>query len=187
MNIHKNDKGIIHVTSYNQLEFIRKYLSDENNHRLIATHRQFITGEEAMAKHTSVSNNRPTVLIAPALNLGIDLKNDLSRFQIIVKVPYPNLNDRWIAVKMRKDQAWYEWKTALWFVQACGRSIRSKEDHAKTYLLDSLFERFIGEYRSKLPKWFRDAIISRSLRELTAGAAETAATSRSDNYDPVLF
>jgi ATP-dependent DNA helicase DinG len=183
MNAHKEDKGIIHVMSYPQVNFIRKYLSRENNHRLIATDQENMSGEEAMAKHTSPSNDKPTVLISPALHLGIDLKDDLSRFQIVVKVPYGDLGDRWIKAKLDKDQAWYNWKTALTFVQACGRSIRSKDDYAVTYLLDSLFERFIDEYKSKLPGWFRDAIMSRSLKELTipTAVAQTAATtSRSD-------
>jgi hypothetical protein len=30
------------------------------------------------------------VLISPSFNTGLDLKDDYARFQIIVKVPYPN-------------------------------------------------------------------------------------------------
>ena len=41
------------------------------------------------------------------------------------------------------DGRWYNWQTALRLVQACGRSIRSKDDWAKTYILDSAFDRFI--------------------------------------------
>jgi len=33
-------------------------------------------------------------LISPSLHTGLDLKNELSRFQIITKVPYPNKSDR---------------------------------------------------------------------------------------------
>jgi len=158
ITVHKGEKGIIHVTSYPQQSFIRKYLSKENDRRLIATNPRLLNGEEALAEHRA--SKKHTVLISPALQLGIDLKDDLSRFQILVKVPYGDLKDSWIKAKLAKDQQWYNWKTGLTFVQACGRSIRSKDDYAVTYLLDSKFERFIREYNSKLPKWFTDAITS---------------------------
>ena len=50
--------------------------------------------DEVITKH--IDSTEPTVLISPSLHLGLDLKDDLSRFQIIVKVPYGNLGDRWI-------------------------------------------------------------------------------------------
>ena len=37
MSIHKNEKGIIHTTSYSQLQFIRENISKENATRLIET------------------------------------------------------------------------------------------------------------------------------------------------------
>jgi ATP-dependent DNA helicase DinG len=77
------------------------------------------------------------------LYTGLDLKNDLSRFQIIVKVPYPDLGDRWINEKRKINQQWYIWQTGLRLVQAYGRSIRSKDDWAITYVLYSGFENFV--------------------------------------------
>lgn len=43
-------------------------------------------------------------------------------------------------------------------VQACGRSVRSKEDWAKTYVLDSGFRSFVRENTDTLPNWFTQAI-----------------------------
>lgn len=88
--------------------------------------------EEIISEHTH--SIKPTVLISPSLYTGVDLKDDLSRFQIITKVQYPNLNDRWIYAKRHLDRDWYNLQTALRLVQAYGRSIRSKEDWAKTYI-----------------------------------------------------
>jgi ATP-dependent DNA helicase DinG len=47
------------------------------------------------------------VLISPSLHLELDLKDDLSRFQVIVKVPYPDRSDKWIEAKSERDQEWY--------------------------------------------------------------------------------
>lgn len=110
--------------------------------------------EEIASEH--FRSTRPTVLISPSLHTGIDLKNEQSRFQILVKVPYPSKGDRWICAKMKKDPAWYNWQTGLRLMQACGRSIRSKDDWAKTYVLDTSFGDFVK--KNGLPVWFREAI-----------------------------
>jgi Rad3-related DNA helicase len=90
--------------------------------------------------------------------MQLDLKDNQSRFQIVVKIPYPSRADRWIETKRKMDGGkWYNWQTALRLVQSCGRSIRSKDDWAKTYILDSAFARFISE--NKLPIWFTECII----------------------------
>jgi ATP-dependent DNA helicase DinG len=156
MNMHANEKGIIHTTSYKQVEFIRHFLSKENKRRLISTNPE-IPRDEIIAQHWLESNNG-SVLISPSLHTGLDLKDDKSRFQILVKIPYPSKADRWIAKKMHLDGGrWYNRQTALRLVQACGRSIRSVDDWAKTYVLDSLFSQFIE--RNKIPLWFKEAIV----------------------------
>ena len=63
------------------------------------------------------TGTKPTVLISPSLHTGLDLKDDLSRFQIITKVPYPNISDRWINEKRKAYVQWYTWQTALRLVR----------------------------------------------------------------------
>lgn len=157
MSIHKNDKGIIHTTSYEQLNFIKKNLSKENARRLLITDPE-LQRDEIIYQHTSTP--KPTVLISPSLHTGLDLKDNLSRFQIITKVPYPNKSDRWTNAKRQVDEEWYYWQTALRLIQAYGRSVRSKDDWARTYVLDSAFNYFIRKNRNALPRWFIQAIKS---------------------------
>jgi Rad3-related DNA helicase len=159
MTIHKKDKGIIHTTSYEQLNFIKEKISQENTRRLLVTDPE-IQRDEIIQEH--INSIKPTVLISPSLHTGLDLKGELSRFQIITKVPYPNKNDRWINAKRNLDEDWYYWQTALKLVQASGRSIRSKEDWAKTYILDSAFGYFVNKNRDILPDWFMQAVKGRS-------------------------
>jgi Rad3-related DNA helicase len=159
MTIHKKDKGIIHTTSYEQLNFIKEKTSQENTRRLLVTDPE-IQRDEIIQEH--INSIKPTVLISPSLHTGLDLKGELSRFQIITKVPYPNKNDRWINAKRNSNEDWYYWQTALKLVQASGRSIRSKEDWAKTYILDSAFGYFVNKNRNILPDWFIQAVKGRS-------------------------
>jgi Rad3-related DNA helicase len=155
MHIHSNDKGIIHTSSYEQLNFIKENLSKTNSRRLILTDPE-IERDEVIREHAE--SKKPTVLISPSLHTGLDLKDQLSRFQIITKVPYPNTADKWTSEKRKLNKEWYYWQTALRLVQAYGRSIRSKDDWAKTYVLDSAFNYFVKVNYNILPKWFLSAI-----------------------------
>ena len=155
MHIHSNDKGIIHTSSYEQLNFIKDNLSKTNSRRLILTDPE-IERDEVIREHAE--SKKPTVLISPSLHTGLDLKDQLSRFQIITKVPYPNIADKWTSEKRKINNEWYYWQTALRLVQAYGRSIRSKDDWAKTYVLDSAFNYFVKVNYNILPKWFLSAI-----------------------------
>jgi len=56
---------------------------------------------------------------------------------------YPNKSDRWTNAKKDVNEEWYYWQTALKLIQAYGRSIRSKGDRARTYILDSAFGYFV--------------------------------------------
>ena len=158
MTLHNNHKGIIHTTSYEQLHFIKENISQTNARRLIVTDPE-IQRDEVIFQHTETM--KPTVLISPSLHTGLDLKDELSRFQIITKIPYPNKSDRWTNAKRNMDTEWYYWQTALKLIQAYGRSVRSKDDWAKTYILDSAFGYFVKRNKGILPSWFIQAIIGR--------------------------
>jgi ATP-dependent DNA helicase DinG len=158
LSVHKNDKGIIHTTSYSQVQFIKNNLSKENLSRLIETNPKF-DRNEMILKHTQ--STKPTVLISPSMFLGVDLKDDLSRFQIIVKVPYPDLTDKKVSVLKQRNPKWYEWNTILRLIQAYGRSVRNADDYANTYILDSSVSFLLKNGKEMIPKWFSEAIITR--------------------------
>lgn len=156
MTAHRNDKGIIHTTSYAQLQQIRDGISRENASRLIETGAA-LDREDVLEKHRT--SKRPTVLISPSMHQGVDLKDDLSRFQIIVKVPYPDLTDKKVSKMKERDPNWYTWYTALRLAQSYGRSIRSADDHAETYILDSSVTFLLKSAQDMMPKWFMEAVV----------------------------
>lgn len=142
-------RGIIHTTSYKQLEYIQKNSCHKN--RLVET----IPGTPQVDILRKCK--RDSVLISPSLYEGVDLKDDLSRFQIVVKVPYMDLSDKRTSVKMRRSPNWYMWHTCIKFIQAIGRSIRNEDDYATTYVLDSKFNNII--YNKFVPSYVKEAII----------------------------
>jgi ATP-dependent DNA helicase DinG len=158
---HPNDKGVIHAHSYKISSYIAKHLPKQLQHRLI-THYSSEGREAALDKH--VRNIQPTVLLTPSMTEGIDLADDLSRWQVICKIPYPYLGDPQVAKRKDIDPAWYDWKTCLTVVQAYGRSIRSSDDYAVTYVLDADFSTFVKRQQKRLPEWFLEAIVTAEVK-----------------------
>ena len=95
-----------------------------------------------------INSKEPTVLISPSMTEGVDLKGELSRFQILCKVPYPWLGDPIVKKRMYKFPNWYPLQTAMTVVQSIGRSIRNEKDTAITYILDADWERFYRKHKS---------------------------------------
>ncbi len=156
LKIRANQRGIILLTSYSQLDYILEKISPELKPRLLPLERGQDKGE-AIDIHRSTANS---VLISPGLESGVNLPDDDSRFQIIVKAPYyPTVDD----LRMKKiydsesDHRRYYLKSAFRLLQMAGRSIRHVKDSAMTYVLDAKAERMIYHQRNDLPKWFMDA------------------------------
>lgn len=154
---HMGKKGIVHTNSYKINRYIVEYLRNTSHAARIITHDNSKNAREnAQLQH--LTSPEPTVLISPSMTEGLDLKDDLSRFQIICKVPYPAL-DPYNRARMNRDKQWYQWQTCLKLVQATGRSVRSKTDRAVTYILDGDFANFIMNNNRTLPKYWLDSII----------------------------
>jgi len=159
MTKHGDEKGIIHCQSFNLMKEIAAGVSAKNRGRLL-DQKMFKNNKDDLLKAHGISHN--TVIIAPAMHEGLDLKNDLSRFQIIAKVPYPDSRDN-KQLKIRSDESWdyYLWLVALKLIQSCGRSVRSETDFASTYILDASFDKFfnMADRARLLPDWFIESLI----------------------------
>jgi ATP-dependent DNA helicase DinG len=145
---HKNEKGIIHCHTFR----IANYIKNNLRSRRILIHNSE-NREEVLSKHKS--SKRPTVLLSPSMTEGVDLAGDISRFQVICKIPYPFLGDKLIKKKMNKWKWWYGLETSKTIVQAVGRSVRNKEDHAVTYILDSDWDYFFRKNNKSFPEDFK--------------------------------
>ena len=154
---HPAEKGLIHAPSYVAGERLVRDLAA----RAPAHARRLIWVESTEAKARALDAHRAspaaTVLVSPSLREGVDLPDDFLRFQIVTKMPFPDLGDPWTAARRERDPRWYALETAKALVQAYGRSCRHADDHGVTYVLDGQFERFLARYRVLLPEWFRDA------------------------------
>ena len=149
LNNHKNEKGIIHTHSTKIAKYLKYNLK---NKRLLLAFGD--NREEMLKKHTS--SKAPTVLISPSMSEGVDLKGELSAFQILCKMPYPFLGDKVVKKKMNRWKWWYTTQTIRTIIQSVGRSIRSEKDKAVTYILDDDWRMIKSKAKDDLPKDFFD-------------------------------
>lgn len=143
------NKGIIHSGNY---EFSRWIQNSIKNSRLIVHESK--TREESLSLHIRSENE--TVIVSPSMINGIDLKDELSRFQVILKVPFPNLVSKKVKKRLETMPNWYNWKTLVDVLQAYGRSIRNDQDWAETYILDECFDQVLNN--QSLPQYFKEAL-----------------------------
>lgn len=156
---HPSERGLIHANSYRLATAIRKYLPRETRRRL--------TSHDSMNRASRFARWRAegspnSIFLAVAMSQGIDLFGDVARWQVIVKVPFPNLGDSW--VRRRREQAdgqkWYTDRTLIEVLQASGRIMRSVDDWGVTYFVDTHVETLLDAEWSRLPTWFRNRVLA---------------------------
>lgn len=151
LKAHPKEKGIIHCGSYKIAWHIKKNV--KSNRILIHDSHD---RDAVLAKH--IASKEPTVILSPSMTEGVDLKDDLSRFQVICKIPFPYLGDKLIRKKMAKWEWWYDLQTAKTLIQSVGRSVRNEHDRAVTYILDSIWERFFRKNSRIFPENFKNSL-----------------------------
>lgn len=146
-NKHSNVKGIIHTHTQKIANYIKDHFNDD---RLTVRHGK-ITNEDVLKIHKDKINS---VIVSPSMTFGVDLKDDLARFQIIIKLPFLPLGNKRIKILSTRDRDWYLMKMFTNLIQATGRGIRSSDDYCITYILDSTLIKLLINYNEYLPKYF---------------------------------
>jgi Rad3-related DNA helicase len=148
---HKNQKGIIHGNTHDICKKIKKYSTHKKRILVVDTEdKDSLNDRQKLIDTHFDKKNRNTVICSPSLTEGIDLKQELSEFQILVKVPYPDLGNEWVKERKRRDTKFYKDRTARVICQAIGRSVRSENDYCITYTLDIRFESQYVDWRPKV-------------------------------------
>ena len=158
MQNHQDQRGLILTSSRARCEEIRRSLPRRQRERIQLAHSENEDGsalEDVLAAHKDTRNG---VLLSSSLWQGIDLKGDLSRFQIIEKCPYLYLGDKRVRIKKDKDPQWYRYHTIMKLLQGIGRSVRAEEDYAKTYIMDTSVQDLLARNRHMVPLAYHDTI-----------------------------
>ena len=150
LDMHKNEKGVIHTSSNEQAFWIIDQLRGYNL--------MFVGGEDRNRTLKEFAESKENIiLIGASIKDGVDFKGDLCRFQIVFKVPYPQLNEQ---VKYRRDldPKWFYYQTVMALMQAYGRGIRDSDDYCVMYIIDSSFKQLFDYNRGFFNEYFAEAI-----------------------------
>lgn len=172
---HAGERGVIHCNSYSMAKDIAHGVASLR----LMTH-------ESSTRDTQVSSfmatTRPdAVLVGVFLREGYDFKDDIARFQIIVRLPYAWPDKR---TKMRDDleKGYYDWLCAIDLVQTVGRGVRNETDHCITYVLDARLKRFLKRAGYMMPAWFLDSVKPASELGITLQLPTTTLAAGANDY-----
>jgi ATP-dependent DNA helicase DinG len=148
------DKGVIHSHTNDTA----RYILTNSKYKNIMMSNVDVKGKRNDVFESFFKAPKPCVMVTPSMRLGVDLKDDLARWQIIAKVPYPYLGDPQVKKRTEIDSGWYEYQTITSLIQTYGRVCRSETDYGETYILDGKFDDIFFRNINYFPRWFKEAI-----------------------------
>jgi len=103
--------------------------------------------------------SRGKVLFAVAFQEGQDWKYDLCEAQVLFKALVPDVSDKRVAARLRRnDFKWLMIQALKESLQAYGRAVRAPDDYAKFYVLDSAFWELLRRQWKYVPDWFKEVV-----------------------------
>jgi Rad3-related DNA helicase len=97
---------------------------------------------------------------------GWDFPDDECRWQVIVKMPYPDIRGAITKARSAKDKDFINYKVAQQLIQTTGRGCRSASDKCETFVIDNNIVWFLERNRHLLVEWFGGAYrVERSIPE----------------------
>jgi Rad3-related DNA helicase len=150
-------KGIIHTVSYKRRDFVLKH-SDYAS--IMLTNETRTIADAVLAFKQAPA---PCILVSPSVSTGFDFIYDECSYQILLKVPYPNMGDPVVKKRMEQDAEYAAYIAAQELVQACGRGTRAADDFCESVILDDVFDRFIKWHKTLFPRWFLEAVVRTGL------------------------
>ena len=153
---HSADKGLVHCVSYAVADAIYNGAPPDIRARLM---RHGTADRLAVYEDFRARLDDP-VLLSPSMKEGVSLEDEMCRFIIVAKMPFPYLGSPQIKSRMSTTlgKKWYPWKTMCDLIQMTGRGMRSQDDYCSVYILDGNFRRLFQQMRYCLPKYWVDDI-----------------------------
>lgn len=157
-HVHADDNGIIHTASFQIAKWLVENLEGKVPHQIY--HHNPDSGFKRDEVIDDFMNNadEKKILISPSITEGLDLKDELSRFAIFAKIPYPYMGDAWVKRRMELSKQWYSRQAIINMMQGSGRIVRSADDWGYIYILDESFGGLLNLTKKIVPKWWYDSI-----------------------------
>lgn len=151
--------GIIHTGSYARN---RELVASSKFSAAIITHRQDSADfQAALARYLDKCRRGEfAVFASPRIQEGVDLSDELGRWGIILKVPYPYSLDP-LTKARATDPKYRNLMVAESMIQMAGRIVRSERDFGTIVILDDHWEH--AQWQSPFAAWFKAAFRTEKL------------------------
>jgi ATP-dependent DNA helicase DinG len=143
-------KGIIHTVSYARRDMVMR----SKYSGVMMTHGRADT-EIAVEEFKGASS--PAILVSPTMATGWDFPDDECRWQIIVKLPYPDTRGAIMKAMIEGDPSYVSYLVMQQLIQAAGRGVRSETDWCETFIIDNNITWFLRRNRKMALGWFLEA------------------------------
>lgn len=151
----KGQRGIIQTGTYDIAKKLMFYAPKDIQDRML----MYNGSKEKINAVNEHKMSEDTILVGPTLAEGVDLPDDLCRFIIIMKVPYPNIKDKLVSEKIKLFPLWYNSKTSNAIIQGIGRGVRNEHDYCETYILDACFYNLYINTKDQYSKELQNRIL----------------------------
>ena len=154
IKMYSGKRGIIQTGSYSVSKMVYDQIDPSIRKRLLL----YDGSAEKRESIEQFKYSKDKILVGPSLVEGLSLDDDLCRFLIMMKVPYPSLASKYVAAKSKFDPYWYNETTAISVLQGVGRGVRNENDWCVTFILDGCFNNILNTTRYMLPNEFTSRI-----------------------------
>lgn len=145
-------KGIVHTTSFERARYLQQYSA--NSSRLLLNESK--TTKDVVANFKASKGN--LVLVSPSVTTGYDFPYSECEFQIIGKIPFPDLRTKAAKVRSERNKEWAGYMAAQQIVQSSGRGMRAEDDMCETFIVDGNFGWWWRTNRKYTPRWWGQAV-----------------------------
>lgn len=156
-------KGLIHTVSYERMRDLHRR-SEHRELFVIHDPKGHVHGPHVFHRLPEAiayfkDSSQPLILVSPSIITGYDFPDDDCRYQIIAKVPLPDMRGPIMKARGERDKEYAGYLAMQKLVQACGRPVRGPHDWAETFIVDDVFSDYFYRFNRKhAPRWFQDAV-----------------------------
>ncbi|TMC03152.1 MAG: ATP-dependent DNA helicase, partial [Chloroflexi bacterium] len=154
------ERVLVHTHTYG---IARQVLATSRHSGRMLTYGGADERERALNAFTA-ADGEGRVLVAPSMQRGVDLPDDLCRCVVVMVVPKPYQGDARVRLRLRTPdgQRWSQVHQIRELCQMTGRGVRHPGDQCDTYILDMEFARLwrSAAARRLFPGWWREAVVT---------------------------
>ena len=156
--MHPDERGLVLITRKSDLDLMRKWFGRDVLERIIEGHSTNSDDSGMNDSLDALRQSKNGILVSSSAWEGIDLKDGLSRWYVIYKMPWLDLSDKRISRIKSISHSWYSQKCVTKLIQGMGRCVRSADDWAVGYCIDSGIQNGLKNNKRFIPQAYHDIV-----------------------------